>query len=101
MKIYVFIALRFSEDADEGDYEMLSNGMTTMDNYLWIKDGLLKSSSKGVVPKKSIWIGNTFFFRIKKKIKFMGKIATTNNLTPPTSAINSTIFYSTCDFFFS
>lgn len=36
---------------------MLSQMFAKMDNYLWIKEGILKTASKGVASKKPIWIG--------------------------------------------
>lgn len=40
-------------------YEMLSEMFAKMDNYLWIKEGILKTASKGVASKKPIWIAES------------------------------------------
>ncbi|XP_065221517.1 kinesin-related protein 4-like [Planococcus citri] len=56
----VFTWHPFAKKSEDNEIlEMLSNGMNSMDNYLWIKDGLMKSSSKGVVPRKEIWIAES------------------------------------------
>lgn len=53
--LYVF--RNFTTIPDKDLYDSLSDLFAKMDTYLWLRDGIFKTASKGVVPKKPIWIG--------------------------------------------
>lgn len=52
-----FIFRNFASIPDKDLYNSLSDLFAKMDSYLWLRDGIFKTTSKGVVPKKPIWIG--------------------------------------------
>lgn len=57
-----YIFRNFTAIPDKNLYDALLDLFVKMDTYLWLKEGIFKTTSKGVVLKKPIWIGKSINF---------------------------------------